>query len=71
MLRSFVTSCQLLKVDPFVWFRDVRSRIANHSITKLDELLPHRWFLPYPFFLIRTFGWFDSQKQFVPLIMVP
>ena len=43
VFRSFVTPCELVKVDPFVWFRDVLSRIANHSITKLAELLPHRW----------------------------
>lgn len=43
VLRSFVASCELVKVDPFEWFRDVLSRIANHSIQKLDELLPHRW----------------------------
>lgn len=43
VLRSFVTSCELVKVDPFAWFRDVLSRIAEHSITKLDELLPHCW----------------------------
>jgi hypothetical protein len=47
VLRSFVTSCELVKVDPFAWFRDVLSRIANHPITKLDELLPHRWALAY------------------------
>lgn len=43
VLRSFVTSCELVKVDPFAWFADVLSRIAEHSVTKLDELLPHRW----------------------------
>jgi transposase len=48
VLRSFVTSCELVKVDPFAWFRDVLSRIADHSITKLDELLPHRWAIAYP-----------------------
>ena len=43
VLRSFVSSCELVKVDPFAWFRDVLSRIATHSIQKLDEFLPHRW----------------------------
>ena len=43
VLRSFVASCELTKVDPFVWFQDVLSRIASHSIQQLDELLPHRW----------------------------
>src|SRR5215472_10308496 len=43
VLRSFVTSCELVKVDPFAWFHDVLSRIAEFPITKLDELLPHRW----------------------------
>jgi transposase len=43
VLRSFVTSCELVKVDPFAWFRDVLGRIADHPINRLDELLPHRW----------------------------
>ena len=43
VLRSFVVSCELAKVDPFVWFRDVLSRIAECSIQQIDQLLPHRW----------------------------
>lgn len=43
VLRSFVASCELVKIDPFAWFHDVLSRIATHSIQQLDELLPHRW----------------------------
>ena len=43
ILRSFVGSCELVKVDPFEWFRDVLGRIGEHSIQALDELLPHRW----------------------------
>jgi len=43
VLRSFVASCELVKVDPFAWFHDVLARIAEHPVTRLDELLPHRW----------------------------
>ena len=48
VLRSFITSCELVKLDPFAWFRDVLSRIAACPMSKLDELLPHRWALSYP-----------------------
>lgn len=41
ILRSFVPSCELNKLDPFAWFRDVLARIPAHSIQKLDQLLPH------------------------------
>jgi len=30
-----------------VWFRDVLARIATCPMSKLDELLPHRWALDY------------------------
>jgi transposase len=43
VLRSFVASCELVKVDPFAWFCDVLTRIAAHPISHLEELLPHRW----------------------------
>jgi transposase len=43
ILRSFVSSCELNKIDPFAWFRDVLARIPAHSIQKLDQLLPHNW----------------------------
>ena len=47
VLRSFVSSCELVKVDPFA-FRDVLSRIATHSLQKLEDLLPHRWAASHP-----------------------
>jgi hypothetical protein len=43
ILRSFVTSCELAKVDPFAWFRDVLGRIAEYPVKRIEELLPHRW----------------------------
>ena len=43
VLRSFISSCELVKIDPFAWFRDVLGRIAGHPITRIEELLPHSW----------------------------
>ena len=43
ILRSFVGSCEMVKVDPFAWFQDVLSRIGEQSMQALDELLPHHW----------------------------
>ena len=43
VLRSFVASCKRSGVEPFAWFRDVLSRIPEHSIQRLHELLPHNW----------------------------
>jgi hypothetical protein len=43
VLGSFITSCELVKIDPFAWFSDVLSRIADHPFKRLEELLPHRW----------------------------
>jgi transposase len=43
VVRSFVASCQRVGVDPFAWFKDILSRIADHPITRIAELLPHNW----------------------------
>src|SRR6202011_3880919 len=43
VLRSFVASCQRVGVEPFAWLKDILSRIADHPITRLVELLPHNW----------------------------
>lgn len=43
VLRSFVASCQRVGVDPFLWLKDILSRIASHPITRLAQLLPHNW----------------------------
>jgi hypothetical protein len=31
-----------VSVDPFAWFKDVLSRISDHPISRLAELLPHK-----------------------------
>jgi hypothetical protein len=43
VLRSFVASCERIKIDSWAWFNDVLARIADCSMTQLDNLLPHRW----------------------------
>ena len=43
VLTSFMASCQRLKIDPWTYLRDTLVRIAQHPVTKLDELLPGNW----------------------------
>ena len=43
VLTSFMATCQRLKIDPWAYLRDTLGRIAQHPITKLDELLPGNW----------------------------
>jgi hypothetical protein len=43
VLRSVVASCERVGVDPFSWLKDVLSRIMNHPINRIAELLPHNW----------------------------
>src|SRR5260370_30696218 len=42
VLRSFVVSCELAKVDPFAWFQDVLTRIGGCSIRPLGDFLHPR-----------------------------
>ncbi len=40
---TLIQTAKLNGVDPQAWLTDVLSRIADHKITKLDELLPWRF----------------------------
>ena len=40
---TLIESAKLNGVDPQAWLTDVLSRIADHKITRLDELLPWRY----------------------------
>lgn len=40
MIYSFLGTCKINNVEPFGWLKDVLHRIQDHSIQKLDELLP-------------------------------
>ena len=43
MMYSFFASCRRLGVNPRDWLTDVLSRLPDHPISRIDELLPHRW----------------------------
>jgi transposase len=43
VLRTFIATCKRCGVEPFTWFSDVLSRIADHPVHCLPELLPHNW----------------------------
>jgi hypothetical protein len=43
ILFSLIATCQRHHVDPFVYLRDVLTRIAAHPHNRLVELLPDRW----------------------------
>ena len=40
MIYSFLGTCKINNVEPFGWMKDALQRIPDHSIQKLDELLP-------------------------------
>jgi hypothetical protein len=43
MLYSFMGTCKLHGINPFIWLRDVFQRISSHAINKIEELLPQNW----------------------------
>ncbi len=40
---TLIQTAKLNGVDPQAWLTDVLSRIADHKITRLDELFPWRY----------------------------
>ena len=40
MIYSFLGTCKINNVEPLAWLKDVLTRISDHSIQKLEELLP-------------------------------
>jgi len=40
---TLIETAKLNGVDPQAWLTDVLARIADHKITRLDELLPWRY----------------------------
>lgn len=42
MIYSFLGTCKINKIEPYSWLKDTLIRLPDHSIQKLDELLPCR-----------------------------
>jgi len=40
IMYSFLGTCKINEVEPYAWLKEVLKRIPDHSIQKLDELLP-------------------------------
>jgi hypothetical protein len=43
ILYSFVSTCQRLGINPFVYLRDLFRRLPTHPSDRLAELLPDKW----------------------------
>lgn len=43
MLYSLMGTCKLHQVNPFVYLKDVLTRIPMYPVNKVSELLPHNW----------------------------
>jgi len=47
-MYSLIVTAKMNGIDPQAWLADVLSRIADHSVHRLDELLPWNWAKPNP-----------------------
>jgi len=43
IIYSMLATCKKNNVNPMLWLEDVLTRLPNHSIQKLEELLPTNW----------------------------
>ncbi len=48
VMATLIMTAKLNDVDPQAWLADVLARINDHSIHRLDELLPWNWRKPVP-----------------------
>lgn len=43
MIYSLLGSCKMQNINPYIWLKDVLTRLSMHPINKVKELLPHNW----------------------------
>lgn len=42
---TLIETCRMNKVDPEAWLAWVLARVADHKMTRHDELIPWKWTL--------------------------
>jgi len=42
-IYSLIETCKLNVIDPESYIRDILTRIADHKISRINELLPWNW----------------------------
>lgn len=43
MIYSLFGTCKIININPYEWLKDILSRIKDHPINRISELLPHNW----------------------------
>jgi transposase len=43
MIYSLLGTCKIHNINPWEWLKDVLTRLPDHPINKIKELLPHNW----------------------------
>jgi hypothetical protein len=42
-MYTIIETCRMNGIDPNAYLTDILTRIADHHINKIDDLLPCRW----------------------------
>lgn len=45
VVMSLIQSAKLNGHDPYLYLKDVLERLPTHPENRIDELLPHRWYV--------------------------
>lgn len=43
MIYSLLGSCKMQGINPYLWLKDIITRLPMHSVNKVKELLPNNW----------------------------
>ncbi|MDQ6815702.1 MAG: IS66 family transposase [Bacteroidota bacterium] len=43
MIYSLLGTCKMHNINPWEWLKDVLTRLPDHPINQIKELLPHNW----------------------------